>query len=180
VAHLFPQSQLLCPPRPFFKVATHFLTGCPPLLIVRLACYRPKLRVCHAFCSPLQNSLHFIYATFVRILPSAATFRLVNFLQHTNRALHSTGKPNELQSTVSLLPPPKNHAKPLCFQHRSFPPRSIGAFHIPLGANSHTASHTTFHSANPFHSFASFHFLPTAFLRCGLLKAVSPPFILGD
>jgi hypothetical protein len=88
-------TQTLC------KVASHLFTGCPPLLIVWLACYRTKLRVCHAFCTPLQNSLHFIYATFVRKLPSAATFRLVNFLQHTNRALHSTGKPNELQSTVS-------------------------------------------------------------------------------
>jgi hypothetical protein len=109
------------------------LTGCPPLLIVWLACYRPKLRVCHAFCSPLQNSLHFIYATFVRKLPSAATFRLVNFVQHTNRALHSTGKPNEFQSTVSLPQPPKNHAKPLCFQHRSFPPDASGLFMSHLG-----------------------------------------------
>jgi hypothetical protein len=54
------------------------------------------------------------------------------------------------------------------------------AFHIPLGANSQTASHTTFHDANPFHSFASFHFLHTAFLRCGLLKAASPPFLILD
>ena len=125
MAHLFPQSWLLCPPSPSLLSSVYrlqvFLTGCPPPLVNRLACYRTKLRVCHAFCNPLQNSLHFIYATFVRKLPSSATFRLVNFLQHTNRALHSTGKPNELQSTVSFPSPPKNHAKPLCFQHRSFP-----------------------------------------------------------
>lgn len=44
----------------------------------------------------LQNSLHFIFASSVRKLARAATFRLVNFLQHTNRTLHSTGKPHEV------------------------------------------------------------------------------------
>jgi hypothetical protein len=51
------------------------------------------------------------------------------------------------------------------------------AFHVPLGANSQTASRTTFHEANPFHYFASFHFQHTALFHIGLLKAVLPPFI---
>jgi hypothetical protein len=54
------------------------------------------------------------------------------------------------------------------------------AFHVPLGANSQTASRAQFHKANPFHYFASFHFPHTALFHIGLLKAVYQLFLILD
>jgi hypothetical protein len=69
---MFLTRNYLVHPDPFIqRLLSHFLTGCPPLLIVRLAAKSLWLQVCHTFCIAENGN--------------------------------------------------KKSAKPLCFQHRSFP-----------------------------------------------------------
>ena len=82
-------------PDPFFqRLLSQFLTGCPPLLIVRLAAKSLWLQVCHTFCIAENGN--------------------------------------------------NKSAKPLCLQHRSFPP--VGTV-SPLPPKLQLAVLRPFHSA---------------------------------